>query len=100
MLVMQLLHSGNYEMATMCFERAGDEYGEKLAKASGLRASAEKMQASNHEESSAARRQAAEIFEAIGKAEYAAECFFMLKEYERAGMKLSSLLFLFRHLET
>ena len=25
-------------MATMCFERAGDEYGEKLAKAAGLKA--------------------------------------------------------------
>ncbi|KAJ9159628.1 hypothetical protein P3X46_025121 [Hevea brasiliensis] len=81
----KLLCLGNYEMATMCFERAGDEYGEKLAKASGLRAAAEKMQASNPEMASTARRQAAEIFEAIGKAEYAAECFFMLKEYERAG---------------
>ncbi|XP_065871329.1 uncharacterized protein [Euphorbia lathyris] len=81
----KLLREGNYEMATMCFERAGDEYGEKLAKAAGLRAAADKMHASNPETASIARRQAAEIFESIGKNEYAAECFFLLKEYERAG---------------
>ncbi|XP_050210760.1 uncharacterized protein LOC126661049 [Mercurialis annua] len=81
----KLLREGNFEMATMCFERAGDEYGEKLAKASGLKAAADKMHASNRESASIARRQAAEIFESIGKADYAAECFFILKEYERAG---------------
>ncbi|WCJ17630.1 P-loop containing nucleoside triphosphate hydrolases superfamily protein [Euphorbia peplus] len=81
----KLLREHNYEMATMCFERAGDEYGEKLAKAAGLKASADKMHASNPEMAFIARRQAAEIFETIGKDEYAAECFFLLKEYERAG---------------
>ncbi|WCJ17628.1 P-loop containing nucleoside triphosphate hydrolases superfamily protein [Euphorbia peplus] len=81
----KLLHERNYEMATMCFERAGDEYGEKLAKAAGLKAAADKMHGSNPEMASIARRQAAEIFESIGKDEYAAECFFLLKEYERAG---------------
>jgi hypothetical protein len=44
---------------------------------------------------SVARRQAAEIFESIGKAEYAAECFYMLKEYDRAGMLLFYLHFFF-----
>ncbi|KAL3582369.1 hypothetical protein D5086_016701 [Populus alba] len=81
----KLLREGNYEMATMCFERAGDEHGEKLSKASGLRAAADRMHSSNPEMASVARWQAAEIFESIGKAEYAAECFYMLKEYDRAG---------------
>ncbi|KAG6766040.1 hypothetical protein POTOM_030105 [Populus tomentosa] len=81
----KLLREGNYEMATMCFERAGDEHGEKLSKASGLRAAADRMHSSNPEMASVPRRQAAEIFESIGKAEYAAECFYMLKEYDRAG---------------
>ena len=94
---MQLLHEGNYEMATMCFERAGDEYGEKLAKAAGLKAAADRMHASNPETASIALRQAAEIFESIAKAECAAECFYMLKEYERAGTMYFSLHFLFRH---
>ncbi|KAJ6351132.1 hypothetical protein OIU78_007125 [Salix suchowensis] len=81
----KLLREGNYEMATMCFERAGDERGEKLSKAAGLKAAADRMHSSNPEMASVARRQAAEIFESIGKAEYAAECFYMLKEYDRAG---------------
>ncbi|CAN1143688.1 TPR and ankyrin repeat-containing protein 1 [Linum perenne] len=81
----KLLREGNYEMATVCFERAGDEYGEKLAKAAGLRASADIIHCSNPEEASIARRQAADIFESIGKADYAAECFYMLKDYEKAG---------------
>ncbi|WCJ18668.1 P-loop containing nucleoside triphosphate hydrolases superfamily protein [Euphorbia peplus] len=81
----KLLRERNYEMATMCFERAGDEYGEKLAKAAGLKAAADKMHATNPEMASNACRKAAEIFESIGKDEYAAECFFLLKEYERAG---------------
>ncbi|CAN0880600.1 TPR and ankyrin repeat-containing protein 1 [Linum grandiflorum] len=81
----KLLREGNYEMATVCFERAGDEYGEKLAKATGLRASADIMHSSNPEEASVARRQAADIFESIGKADIAAECLYILKDYERAG---------------
>ncbi|CAK7326909.1 unnamed protein product [Dovyalis caffra] len=81
----KLLREGNFEMATMCFERAGDEYGEKLSKAAGLKASADRMHSSNPEMASVARRQAAEIFELIGKAEYAAECFYVLNDYDRAG---------------
>ncbi|KAK8583040.1 hypothetical protein V6N13_069804 [Hibiscus sabdariffa] len=81
----KLLHQGNYEMATICFERANDIYGEKLAKAYGLRASADRLHGSSPEMASTARRQAAEIFDSIGKVELAAECFYMLKEYERAG---------------
>ncbi|CAN1143684.1 TPR and ankyrin repeat-containing protein 1 [Linum perenne] len=81
----KLLREGNYEMATVCFERAGDEYGEKLAKATGLRASAYVVHNSNPEEASTAWRQAADIFESIGKADFAAECHYMLKDYEKAG---------------
>ncbi|XWS34413.1 hypothetical protein CRYUN_Cryun21dG0036400 [Craigia yunnanensis] len=81
----KLLHQGNYVMATICFERAHDTYGEKLAKAFGLRADADRLHGFNPEMASTARRQAAEIFDSIGKAEHAADCFYMLKEYERAG---------------
>ncbi|XP_022776512.1 uncharacterized protein LOC111318117 [Durio zibethinus] len=81
----KLLHQGNYVMATMCFERAHDLYGEKLAKAFGLRADADQLHGLNPERASTARRQAAEIFYSIGKAELAADCFYMLMEYEKAG---------------
>ncbi|WRX14404.1 DNA2/NAM7 helicase [Theobroma cacao] len=76
----KLLQHGNYVMATICFERAHDTYGEKLSKAFGLRADADRLHGLNPEMSSTARRQAAEIFYSIGKAEHAADCFYMLKE--------------------
>ncbi|OMO72637.1 hypothetical protein COLO4_27520 [Corchorus olitorius] len=81
----KLLQQCNYVMATMCFERAHDIYGEKLAKAFGLTAEADRLHGLNPERASTARRQAAEIFYSIGKAEDAADCFYMLKEYEKAG---------------
>ncbi|KAK2635999.1 hypothetical protein Ddye_030791 [Dipteronia dyeriana] len=81
----KLFHEHNYEMATMCFERAGDTYWERRTKATGLKASADRLCSSNPEEANIILREAAEIFEAIGKADSAARCFFDLGEYERAG---------------
>lgn len=70
----------------MCFERACDTYWERMSKAAGLKAMADRMRISNPEESNSILREAAEIFEAIGKADSAARCFSELGEYERAGM--------------
>ena len=70
----------------MCFERAGDIYWEKRSKAAGLRADADHMRSSNPEEANVKLRQAADIFEDIGKADSAAQCFSDLGEFERAGM--------------
>ncbi|KAK9275351.1 hypothetical protein L1049_022615 [Liquidambar formosana] len=81
---MLLLHEHNYEMATMCFERAGDPYWENLAKAAGLKAAADRMRCSNPEMARIVRREAAVIFDSIGRSDDAAECFFDLEEYERA----------------
>ncbi|PWA68994.1 uvrD-like Helicase, ATP-binding domain, P-loop containing nucleoside triphosphate hydrolase [Artemisia annua] len=75
----------NFVMATMCFERAGDTIWEKLAKACGLRASADQMRGTNHEAFKSYVREAAGIFESIGKLESAASCYCDLREYERAG---------------
>lgn len=82
----QLYYEHNYEMATMCFERASDAYWERMSKAAGLKATADRMRISNPEEANSILREAAEIFEAIGKADSAASCFSDLGEYERAGM--------------
>jgi len=90
----KLLHEGNYRMATTCFERARYEYGEKLAKASAFKADADLKHVLSPKEASDLRRQAAEIFEAIGVADSAAECFYMLKEYEKAGMMFTLFQFL------
>ncbi|KZV14915.1 hypothetical protein F511_40287 [Dorcoceras hygrometricum] len=83
---MQLFWEKNYEMATMCFERAGEATWEKRAKASGLRASADYVRISNAREAQIMIREAAELFHSIGRAASAAECFFELEEYKRAGM--------------
>ncbi|KAI3945661.1 hypothetical protein MKW92_004860 [Papaver armeniacum] len=82
----KLLDEGNFEMATMCFERAGDSFLEKLAKASGLRAAGVHMLASNAELARVALVEAAEIYESIGKADIAAKCFMELRDFKRAGM--------------
>ncbi|MCL7039268.1 hypothetical protein MKW94_007686, partial [Papaver nudicaule] len=82
----KLLDEGNFEMATMCFERAGDSSLEKLAKASGLRAAGVHMLDSNIELARVALVEAAEIYESIGKADLAAKCFMELKDFKRAGM--------------
>ncbi|XP_052204545.1 uncharacterized protein LOC127809631 isoform X2 [Diospyros lotus] len=81
----KLFYENNFEMATMCFERAGDTMWERRAKASGLKAAADRMRGSNPEWARTDLRQAAEIFDSIGRAESAAECFCDLGEYETAG---------------
>ncbi|OMO60736.1 Tetratricopeptide-like helical [Corchorus capsularis] len=80
----ELLRQRNYVMAMRCFERANDTYGKKLAEALGLREDADCLQGFNPERASA-WRQAAAIFDSIGKAEEAADCFYMSKEYEKAA---------------
>ncbi|MCL7023592.1 hypothetical protein MKW94_024919 [Papaver nudicaule] len=82
----KLLDEGNFEMATMCFERAGDSFLEKLAKASGLRAAGVHMLGSNTKLARVALVEAAEIYESIGKADFAAKCFMELKDFKTAGM--------------
>ncbi|XP_068646917.1 uncharacterized protein [Aristolochia californica] len=81
----KFFNEASYEVATMCFERAGDEYREKWARAAGLFANADKILSSNPDTANAALLQAAEIYETIGKAEAAANCFMKLKEYMKAG---------------
>ncbi|XP_068331789.1 uncharacterized protein [Pyrus communis] len=81
----KLYHEHNYEMATMCFERAGDTYWERRSKAAGLKAIADRMRTSNPVEANTILKEAAEIFDAIGKADSAARCFSDLGEYERAA---------------
>ncbi|KAH6837013.1 hypothetical protein C2S53_014256 [Perilla frutescens var. hirtella] len=76
---MKLFWEKNYEMATLCFKKAGEEIWERRAKASKLRAVADCL-----------RREAAEIFESIDRVESAAESFYELGEYDRAGWPLKS----------
>lgn len=72
----------------MCFERAGDRHWEIYAKAAGLKAAAGRTYELNPEEASSILRQAAELFESINVYRKAADCFYELKEYDRAGLPL------------
>ncbi|XP_071715755.1 uncharacterized protein [Rutidosis leptorrhynchoides] len=81
----KLFYESNFVMATMCFERAGDAMWEKLAKASGLRASADQMRGTNPEAFVGYLREAAGMFESIARHEPAASCYCDLGEYEKAG---------------
>ncbi|KAL8218515.1 hypothetical protein R6Q57_021888 [Mikania cordata] len=81
----KLLFENNFVMATMCFERSGDINLETLAKASGLRASADQMRGTNLEAFKGYVGEAAGMFESIGKFEFAASCYCDLGEFERAG---------------
>ncbi|CAB4292904.1 unnamed protein product [Prunus armeniaca] len=82
---MKLYQEDNYEMATMCFQRAGDTYWERRSKAAGLKVMADLKRTSNPEKANALLKEAGEIFESLGKADSAAQCFFDSGEYKRAA---------------
>ncbi|CAM0870528.1 unnamed protein product [Alopecurus aequalis] len=82
----KLFHEGQFEMATMCFEKAGDAYREKLARAAGLLATADRAMATNLEKGNASLQTASEIYESIGVHEKAATCYIKLGDFKRAGM--------------
>ncbi|XP_074273009.1 uncharacterized protein LOC141596682 [Silene latifolia] len=81
----KLLLAENYEVATMCFERAGDKHLETLAKALGLKASATRLNELNPKEASNILKQAAKLFESISLYGKAADCYFELKDFHKAG---------------
>ncbi|KAE8790127.1 putative ATP-dependent helicase [Hordeum vulgare] len=82
----KLFNEGQFEMATMCFEKANDAYREKWARAAGLVATADGVMPKNLELCQASLQKAAEIYESIGMHEKAATCYIKLKDYKRAGM--------------
>lgn len=63
----QLYDELNYEMATLCFEKAGNEHWQKNSKAHGLKAAAERIQMSNPDKANSYLKEAAKLFEEIGK---------------------------------
>ncbi|KAJ8629365.1 hypothetical protein MRB53_022688 [Persea americana] len=82
----KLFNEGNFEMATMCFDRAGDAVRGKWATAAGLYARADRTISTDFEMARDLLIKAAEIYESIEKAEAAAKCFMMFKDYKRAGI--------------
>ncbi|KAI5011133.1 hypothetical protein ZWY2020_013270 [Hordeum vulgare] len=82
----KLFNEGQFEMATMCFEKAGDAHREKLARAAGLVMTANRVISTNLELGKASLQTASEIYESIGMHEKAATCYIKLGDYKKAGM--------------
>ncbi|WOL05870.1 hypothetical protein Cni_G14601 [Canna indica] len=82
----KLFNEKNFELAAMCFEKAGDDFNEKWARAAGLVANAERIIATNSYMTQIALNQAAEIYESIHKPEIAATCYIKMKDFKKAGM--------------
>ncbi|PNT61766.1 uncharacterized protein LOC100839489 [Brachypodium distachyon] len=82
----KLFNEGQFKMATMCFEKAGDAHREKWARAAGLVATADRVISTNLELGKASYQTASEIYESIGMHEKAAACYMKLGDYKRAGM--------------
>jgi hypothetical protein len=70
----------------MCFEKAGDAYREKWARAAGLVSTADRVISSNLELGKASLQTASEIYESIGMHEKAAMCYIKLGDCKRAGL--------------
>ncbi|GKA40041.1 UvrD-like helicase, ATP-binding domain, P-loop containing nucleoside triphosphate hydrolase, partial [Tanacetum coccineum] len=81
----KLFYENNFVMATLCFERAGDEMWLKLAKVCGLRASSDQIRETHSESYFGYLRETTDLFESIGKLDSAASCYCDSREYERAG---------------
>lgn len=73
-------------MATMCFEKAGDAYKEKWARAAGLLTTADRVISTNLEMGRASLQKASELYESIGMHEKAAICYIKLGDNRRAGV--------------
>ncbi|XP_065006947.1 uncharacterized protein LOC135637969 [Musa acuminata AAA Group] len=82
----ELFNEGNFDLAAVCFEKAGDEYNEKWAKAAGLVAHADHVISTNTDMGEIALKRAAEIYESIDKLESAATCYIKLNDFKEAGM--------------
>ncbi|KAK8966445.1 hypothetical protein KSP40_PGU015123 [Platanthera guangdongensis] len=85
----KLFNEENFEMATTCFERAGDIYEEKWARAAGLVSSADNILSSKPEMAEALLSKAADIYESIGKHESAATCYIKLNDFNSAAPEIS-----------
>ncbi|PON39566.1 P-loop containing nucleoside triphosphate hydrolase [Parasponia andersonii] len=81
----KLYHLHNYEMATICFEKARNKLWEKKSKAAGLKAMADRMRTSNPKVANSFLMEAAKMFKTIGKVDSAAKCLYDLGDYETAG---------------
>ncbi|XP_059063780.1 uncharacterized protein LOC131856266 [Cryptomeria japonica] len=80
-----MLNEKNFDMAIACFERSGDAYMAKWAKAVSLREDGKRNLKTHKEIAKHSLTEAAKNFLSIGKPDYAADCFIIAGEYIKAG---------------
>ncbi|KAF3321067.1 TPR and ankyrin repeat-containing protein 1 [Carex littledalei] len=81
----KLFNERQFEMARMCFEKAGDVYNETWARAAGLVEMAERHFVTNLEKANCALQKAADLYETIRMYDKAATCYIKLGNYAKAG---------------
>ncbi|KAL6607967.1 hypothetical protein ACP70R_041030 [Stipagrostis hirtigluma subsp. patula] len=81
----KLFNEKQFGMAEMCFQKAGDEHREKLARAADLVSSGERLVSGNWRRGQTFFVQAAKIYDSIGKHEKAATCYIKSRDFMKAG---------------
>ncbi|KAL6607966.1 hypothetical protein ACP70R_041029 [Stipagrostis hirtigluma subsp. patula] len=81
-----LFNEKQFGMAEMCFQKAGDEHREKLARAADLVSSGERLVSGNWRRGQTFFVQAAKIYDSIGKHEKAATCYIKSRDFMKAGL--------------
>ncbi|KAF3432417.1 hypothetical protein FNV43_RR27157 [Rhamnella rubrinervis] len=81
----KLFYENDYKSAMMCFQKAGNTFYEKWVEATSLVAAGRRISGSNSKMAHVYLKKAAELFDSIGKYEPAAQCYYDLNEYEKAG---------------
>ncbi|KAI5075691.1 hypothetical protein GOP47_0009767 [Adiantum capillus-veneris] len=82
----EVLDQQQYDMAILCFERAGDQHNADLAKAASLRQFGEKQLNINRGVAIANLRKASEMFLTLQRPDIAARCCIKCGDYHKAGL--------------
>jgi len=82
---LQLFNERQFGMASMCFQKAGDEHREKWAREADLVANGERLFSGNWRRAQKFFVQASEIYGSIGKHEKAASCLIKSRDFKKAG---------------
>ncbi|MCO5576944.1 hypothetical protein L7F22_030765 [Adiantum nelumboides] len=83
---LEVFNQKQYDMAILCFERAGDQYHTDLAKAASLRQFGEKQFSINRDIAIANLKTASEMFLALQRPESAAKCCVKYGDHCKAGI--------------
>jgi hypothetical protein len=87
--VEQLFNQRQFDMAIICFERAGDEKYAILAKAAQLQQTGERQITVNPSMALTSLREAAKLFLSVGRPEASAKCLIKGGEFKNAGKVVS-----------